>query len=731
MKCKEKLFSKRLVLAIGLAVALGGSTYGQAAVQTEPLIVTEKDKVIDDDFQVLGHKYPAAIYVDSASTGTVQVNSKTIQVENAGENYEDENDIGIIDTGYGWTGKLNLKDGMQITGNFTGPVVNAKGIQLNGFEFFTKTDDTGVPYTGTAQLGKNLSVGLTADQATDRTSLRGIEVDGENLQAGNGLSITASAHTGNWGEVQGFQLIHYGTARLGDHVTIHTSNQIDQDSTHNLTDGIMTVHNFYKEKVDEPAKGRQTLTIGNDASILTEAHNDQDHTIQDGNGEVEGVRLSHTDFTLGEGAQIQTIATGTIPNAFGIYTDYHTQAVIGNNLTNTVTAEGKVPFAIGIQVKNNKNQGEVDETVPNTLTIGERGKTVVSTIGDGIDYTRGIDIEGGQVILKDNNTLQVSGTDTRTQGNTAHTEGVRLTKAGNLEAGNNLQLTVQAKHNQFSYGLEQNDSRITIGNHFTNTLQATDTDESDGGLSVNSQLTIGDDSLNEVQAKGEAPYFWITGYDIEGKTADGSLNLDLGNRARTQVTYEGNTSHQLELYGVYDNNALSQIGDDASIAVSAPALTDSNVDGILNDKGTMTIGRNAAIQVRALGGKRGYGLYNEFGNVELGDGASILLDTNAVQNAAVFSAARGNVLFDGGMKVRTGADQDALSAKFEGRITALGEGTKQIYGNLLSAGGGTIDLSLTTPDSLLRGKSTVESGKTLSGALASGTTNLTLKNGAR
>lgn len=723
-----------LLAALALTGAFVVPSVAQAAVQTDPMVVTEKDKVIDDDFNIIGtgHTYPTAIYVTPDSTGTVQVNSGSILVENAGEKKED---TGIIDTGWGWKGALNLKDGMQVSGEFTGADVNAKGLQLNGFEFFTKDDDTGAPYAGTAHLGNNLSLELTADNATDYASLGGIEVDGENLQAGDGLSASVSAHTGGWTEVQGLYIPHYGTARLGDHVTIHTSNRIDQDSTHNLTDGIITVHNFNNEKVDEPAKGRQFLAIGKEAVILTEVHNDQNHTILNNEGtaegEVDGVRLSHTDFSLSDRAQITTKTTGAIPNEFGIYTDYHTQAVIGNDMTNTVTAEGRVPFVIGIQVKNDKYEREVDETVRNTLTIGERGKTIVSSTGDGNIYTRGIDIIGGQVILKDDNTLQVFGKNTHAHGNTAYTEGVRLTEQGSLKAGNNLQLTAQAINGTQLYGLEQNNSIITIGNHFTNTLQAFDTNEPDGVLSLNSQLTIGDDSLNEVQVKGEAPYFWITGYDTEGKTADGSLNLKLGNRARTSVSYEGNAAHQLQLFGVYNKNALSQIGDDAFISASAPALPNSYIYGLFNDNGQTIIGRNAAIQAQSLGGKRSYGIYNEYGTTELGDDASVLLDTTATQNAAVFSAEKGNVIFDGGMKVQTGADQDALSAKAEGIITAIGEGTKQIHGNLLTAGSGTINLKLGTPDSLLRGKSAVESAKDLSGSLSAGTTDLTISNGAR
>lgn len=722
---------RKLSIIIGAALLAGSFSPVEAAVQTEPLVVTEKDKVIDDDFNVIGHEYPAAIYVDPTSTGTVQVNSNTIRVENAGQKKENIKDIGIIDTGYGWNGTLNLKDGAQVSGKFTGPDVNTKGILLNGFGYFTKADDIGTPYAGTANLGNNVSVDISADQVTDHASLRGIEVDGENLQAGNVLSVVASAHTGGWTEVQGLQVVHYGTAQLGDHAVIRTSNQINQDSNHSLTDGIITIHNFSNEKVDEPAKGRQSLSIGKEAAIVTGAHNDQSYVIQDGAGEVDGVRLSHTDFTLGDGAQIETTATGAIPNAFGIYTDYHTRAVIGDDLTNMVTAQGKVPFAIGIEVKNNKNKGEVDENLTSTLTIGNRGKTVVSSKGDENTYTRGMDIEGAQVYLKDDNTLQVFGDNTHTHGNAAYTEGVNLLEAGYLEAGNGLQMSVNAVNDTFAYGFEQDHSSIIVGNHFTSTLLSSDTNETNGARSINSQLTIGEDSLNEVQAKGEAPYFWITGYDSEGKTADGSLNLKLGNGSHTCVSYEGNTTHQLNLYGIYNYDALSQIGDAASISVSAPALSNSYVAGLTNNNGRVITGKNTQIRVQAPGGKRSYGIYNTYGTTELGNGASVQLNTSATQNAAVFSAARGNVIFDGGLRVQTGADQDALSAKANGVITALGTGTKQIYGNLLTEGGGAIDLNLNTADSLLQGKSVVNRANDLSGNLEKGITNLTLSDGAR
>lgn len=127
----------------------------EAAVQSEPLVVTEKGKVIDDDFQVINHTYPTAIYAAPSSTGTVQVNSDTISVKNKGEH---GNHIGIIHTGNGWNGTLNLKEGMKISGNFTGPDVDASGVELDGYERLTDDKNTGKAYDGKAYLGNDISI---------------------------------------------------------------------------------------------------------------------------------------------------------------------------------------------------------------------------------------------------------------------------------------------------------------------------------------------------------------------------------------------------------------------------------------------------------------------------------------------------------------------------------------------------------------------------------------------
>lgn len=500
--------ARLLLAALAVTSAFGMPAVAEAAVQTEPMVVTDKDKVIDDDFNITGngHTYPTAIYVTPDSTGTVQVNSGVIHVENAGEKKED---TGIIDTGWGWKGILNLKDGMKISGKFTGTDVNAKGIELNGFKELTYETDTGKPYDGRANLGKDISIQVEANKATDFASLWGVEVDGENFHAGNCLSIEVDDHTGTWAENAGLKLAHYSKAQVGDNLSIHVINRIDGDSNHNLTDGIMTLHDFTNETDDSDARGRQALSIGNNAQITTEVQNSENHRVNSNDSEVMGIRLSHTDFSLGDGAILNTTGGAQLLGTYGINANYHTVAKIGNDLTNTVTVNGGERFVTGARVRNFGYAEDEDKGITASLTIGDRGKTIVSYTGDSnYNVTDGLVNDGGNFYLGNDNEIGVTVLNTGTNGTEAY--GINVDQNGRVEAKN----------------------------HFTNILNTS-------GILVNSiglyddsgVLSLGDYADNEVNAQGRAQN--VMGYYITGKVKGTDDELSLGSHSLTSVKYDG------------------------------------------------------------------------------------------------------------------------------------------------------------------------------------------------
>ncbi|MDD6382198.1 MAG: ESPR-type extended signal peptide-containing protein, partial [Selenomonadaceae bacterium] len=735
----------------------------EAAVQSEPLVVTEKDKVIDDDFQVINHTHPTAIYVDPSSTGTVQVNSDTISVENKGKL---ENRIGIIHTGNGWNGTLNLKEGMKIRGNFTGPDVDASGVELDGYERLTDDKNTGKPYDGKAYLGNDISIQMNADKATDNASFFGMQSDGEYLQAGDGLSIDMSAHTGNWAEVHGIQICHYGTMNIGDNLSIRVENQLDADTKHNLSDGIITYYNYIEESQNVHAKGRQALSIGCNAHITAEVRNDPNDMHSSDDSEVMGIRLSHTDFTMGNGAVLVTKGAAHLDGTYGINVNHHTVAKIGNDLSNTVTVNGNEHFVTGARVRNLGFPEDADKDIRGSLSIGDRGKTVVSYTGNdeykNYNATNGLVDDGGDLHIGQDHEVKV--TVRNNSDNEGEANGVTVIQNGRMEAKSHFTSILETHDVSYSQGLLTSSSIITLDDYARNEVNAYGQSENAIGYHINGkvdgaeeELSLGNDSVTSVKFAGDyqgnsqiLSDLWNYGADTEVKdhasfTVSGNLTKAVP-QAITQIR------------GIYVGNGIGTFGDDLTVHTSghnyamvsgivasadtekttnlsvgdnARVTVDATEDKIgttnqlekvggnyiagIKNSGTgssVTVGRNAQIQVSAPEDKDASALWvYKNADMTLGDGAVLTVNSAAAENNNVVKAdSAGKVTFDGGMTLS--GSQNAIYSTGDGSsVTAMGAGRKVILGDLESANKGSIKLNLNTADSLLRGKSIIDGFK--------------------
>lgn len=734
----------------------------EAAVQSEPLVVTEKDKVIDDDFQVINHTHPTAIYVDPSSTGTVQVNSDTISVENKGKL---ENRIGIIHTGSGWNGTLNLKEGMKIRGNFTGPDVDASGVELDGYDLLTDDKNTGKPYDGKAYLGNDISIQMNADKATDNASFFGMQSDGEYLQAGDGLSIDMSAHTGNWAEVHGIQICHYGTMNIGDNLSIRVENQLDADTKHNLSDGIITYYNYVEESQNVHAKGRQALSIGRNAHINTEVRNDRNDADSSYAGEVMGIRLSYTDFTMGDGAVLDTKGAAHLIGTYGINVNHHTVAKIGNDLSNTVTVNGNEKFVTGARVRNQGFFEDADKDIKSSLSIGDRGKTVVSYTGSAdknYNATNGLVDDGSDLYIGHDHKVKVIVQNNGT--NEGEAQGLTVSQNGRMEAKSHFTSILETHDVRYSRGLLSASGIITLGDCARNEVNAYGQSENAIGYYINGkvdgaeeELSLGNDSATSVKFAGDyqgnsqiLSDLWNYGADTEVKdhasfTVSGNLTKAVP-QAITQIRgiYVGNGTgafgDNLTVHTLGHNYAMVSgivasadvekttnlsVGDNAHVTVDATE-DETGTTNQLADKGgnyiagiknsgtdsSVTVGRNAQIQVSAPEDKDASALWvYKNAKMKLGDGAVLTVNSAAAENNNVVKAdSAGKVTFDGGMTL-SGSQNAIYSTGEDSSVIATGEGRKVILGNLESAKGGAIKLNLNTNDSLLRGKSTVDDFK--------------------
>lgn len=592
-----------------------------------------------------------------------------------------------------------------------------------------------------------------------------MQSDGEYLQAGDGLSIDMSAHTGNWAEVHGIQICHYGTMNIGDNLSIRVENQLDADTKHNLSDGIITYYNYVEESQNVHAKGRQALSIGRNAHINTEVRNDRNDADSSYAGEVMGIRLSHTDFTMGDGAVLDTKGAAHLIGTYGINVNQHTVAKIGNDLSNTVTVNGNEKFVTGARVRNQGFFEDADKDIKSSLSIGDRGKTVVSYTGSAdknYNATNGLVDDGSDLYIGHDHKVKVIVQNNGT--NEGEAQGLTVSQNGRMEAKSHFTSILETHDVRYSRGLLSASGIITLGDCARNEVNAYGQSENAIGYYINGkvdgaeeELSLGNDSATSVKFAGDyqgnsqiLSDLWNYGADTEVKdhasfTVSGNLTKAVP-QAITQIRgiYVGNGTgafgDNLTVHTLGHNYAMVSgivasadvekttnlsVGDNAHVTVDATE-DETGTTNQLADKGgnyiagiknsgtdsSVTVGRNAQIQVSAPEDKDASALWvYKNSEMKLGDGAVLTVNSAAAENNNVVKAdSAGKVTFDGGMTL-SGSQNAIYSTGEDSSVIATGEGRKVILGNLESAKGGAIKLNLNTNDSLLRGKSTVDDFK--------------------
>lgn len=105
----------------------------EAAVQSEPLVVTKTGQTVTDDFDVKDCGKQAVLEIGSTAAadtkGVTTVNSKTIS-----GTYSNKGEANGIWVQNKYPGKVNLADGMIVKVDATGNHYNATGIYLEGVD---------------------------------------------------------------------------------------------------------------------------------------------------------------------------------------------------------------------------------------------------------------------------------------------------------------------------------------------------------------------------------------------------------------------------------------------------------------------------------------------------------------------------------------------------------------------------------------------------------------------
>lgn len=613
-----------------------------------------------------------------------------------------------------------------------------------------------------------------------------------------GNNVTVSTETGVFKEnySHGFAQLFYGDTSIGNCFSATVKAVADADTQVSRNYALYSRHDHQNDDSNMQALTQNRLVLGDDAhlvsSVKVAAKNDSKQEVAN-----SGAYLSRTDFSIGKGMTVTVSQDGvgkvpevTAPSSasyvVGLYTrgagSSQNPSRIGEGLRNEVTVKNReLNFIDGIHVSGWK---ETDGEKPNLkdsshIEVGEGSYTGIQSYDSSAVDINGIGLNSDSALtLKKDGEISIR----KERGYAFNIRGIYLLdqSAMNLEKDEKVYIIQIGGKSSNIYGMDAyGGSMISATDGLQFIIDSTGDAEKSNTFGIynylKSNLTVGDDSTVSVAVANtskETKSSVVSG--IRNILADSSFGDDFHVQVQA-VNYENaegirNTGVDLNS-GNQKNGAPANmtIGDNLSVTVKASDLSNGGapiVEGIRNGtnhlagytftdgKNTMlTVGKNAHISVTAPDNVKDVSALHSFNhaNAEIGGGAVLTVNSNAqnssglIINNVVKADDAGHVIFDGGMTLV--GSQNAIYSTGDGSlVSAMGTGRKIILGNLESADNGSIQLSLNTVESLLRGKSTVDGFKSdeaesvvTHGLMAatdaadesnSGTTELTIANGA-
>lgn len=378
--CFRKIGGGKLTLvthaerALLVALLLTGAfcVPAEAAVQSEPLVVTKTGQTVTDDFDVKDCGKQAVLEIGSTAAadkkGVTFVNSKTISgtYSNKGE----ANGIWVQDK---YPGKVNLADGMTVEVDAAGNHYNATGIYLEGVDrsHDPKSTDESVnaneeyknngnqisSTTVNVGSGTTITVNDKAPEGNTGTFVNSVALENHfgHMNVGDNvhLNLTTGAFKENYSA--GFYQLYYGDTSIGNGFTSTVTVNTGNDSGPAIVSAVKSLHDRPNDQQIH-ALTQNKLHIGDDASLTTKVSDQTqgDYTNQQSidqqSIEADGAFLSRTDFIIGDRMKVDTEQTG-IPGRKGdginestSITGIYTRAAkgsIGSDLTNKVKVKNR------------------------------------------------------------------------------------------------------------------------------------------------------------------------------------------------------------------------------------------------------------------------------------------------------------------------------------------------------------------------------------------------------
>lgn len=555
VKCmRKKLIRRNVVLAIlaaGIlympAMAEGGST--------PHISVRDPNQTITGDISFDGADPIAIAVFKSASGGEIHIDSKNITVSGTAKKADG---IGIITLEEGYTGHVKTADGMRLQGTFSGISPRAVGIYLHG-----GGANTGKPAGGVLSIGNDTTIRM-ANESGDRqlaakVIVRGMDVIGQTVNAGDRLNIGVKANTNTNGGTKGtaanaLQIDDYGSVSIGDHARFSVENHIKVDEVKgfNITSGIESV----LSPTGETPKGKNQLTLGKDAAIGVTFTSDSGTA---SNAYVYGLRLQDTEATVGEGAGIVLQGSGSANSLYGTYVkdsrvsfkddlklrismNGNTGPIYGHTAANKATLNVGNAAVTEITGNGNTNKLYGYAALSNaTLNVGNAAVTEIRGSGQAGNVV-GVYASGGSASFEDNMRTGIS-----FDGFAKTIVGLYAGSNSTFKIGNDSSTEIRGNGNHFqnntakgiynSKGDMQIGARANVMMDIHNTQKPADNSSAVGVQSGGGQLIAGDHLQVQVDASG-----YLT---ARGLSATDSGKVTVGDEASVLVHSEDATTNHV------------------------------------------------------------------------------------------------------------------------------------------------------------------------------------------
>lgn len=568
---RKKVIRRNVVLAILAAGILYMPTMAEGE-GNNYIKVYNPNQTITGDISYDGVDPIAITVFKSASGGEIHIDSKNITVSGTAKK---ANGIGIINLEQGYTGHVKVADRLFLQGTFSGISPRAVGIYLHG-----GNANTGKPAGGVLSIGNNTVIRM-ANETGDRqlaasVLVRGMDVVGQTVNAGDRLEISVKANTNTNGGTNGtaanaLQIADYGSVSIGDHASFSVGNHIKVDEVKgvNITSGIESVLSL----TGEAPKGKNQLTLGKDAAIDVTFTSDSGTA---SNAYVYGLRLENTEATVGEGSGIGLQGSGSAKWLHGTFVANDSSVSYKDDLHLRISMNGDTEKIYGHTAANKA-----------TLNVGNLAVTQIKGNGN----TK--QLYG--YVAQSNATLNV--------GNAAITEITGSGQAGNV-------IGVYASGGSASFG-DKVWTRISFDGSAKNIV---------GLYASKSSFIIGDDSVTEILGHSNqyqnnmAKGIWNSSGDMQiGDRAQVKMDID-----NTQKPANGSSAVGVENKGgQLKAGAHLQVRMDASGYLTAQGLSATN-------KGKMTIGDDASVVIHSEDATTNHVLHAESGGTITFAGAATI-----------------------------------------------------------------------------------------------------------